>query len=478
MNRTWRALCVTVTGLLLLAGCTRPNALRVARGPGPIQPHLAALAKADPARPVSVIVQTDGNTQALIRSVAALGGKVTSTWRIIPGFAAELPAGAVQSLAAAEGVRWVSLDSPLASAAAPMRLPAATELASAYQEAVRADKVWPAGLTGAGIGVAVIDTGIADATHRDLTGRVAARATFHADATDAADWFGHGTHVAGILAGSGAASGGRYVGIAPGAQLINLKVSDDQGNATERGLLDALDWVSENRTTDNIRVVNISSTTAVAQSCATSPLCAAVEALWWDGVAVVVAAGNLGDGRDAVHYPPANNPFVITVGAIADQGTKRLQDDIMPQWSSRGLTQEGYRKPDILAPGSRIVSVAAPGSILLADHPQNQVEGDYLMLGGTSMAAPVISGIVALMLEEDPDLTPDQVKWILMDTGRRWGGQDRTDPAIVQADRAVWYSFSRTPGRANSGISRSSANPAGDADIRFHMLFWTVSPDL
>lgn len=443
-----------------------------------IQPLLLEMAKREPNQWVNVIVQTKGGHGQPEVAVRRMGGQITSQWSVISGFAARVPLRHVERLGNVAGIRWVSFDSPAEAASKALD---AKNLATAYPVAVKADKLWSQGYYGTGVTVAVLDSGIADSatrTNGDLGGRVIAQAKF-ATTSHMADKYGHGTHVAGILGGDGSASSGKYIGIAPRVNLINLKISDDLGVATERGIIDALDWVAKNHRKNKIRVVNISSTSGLAQACATSPLCAAVEQIWQRGIVVVVSAGNRGGVADAMHYPPANSPHVITVGAVWDRGTKDLSDDELASWSSRGATQDGHRKPDILAPGSQIASILADQNSVLGNaFPQNIVDGSYLVLGGTSMAAPVISGVVALMLEVDPNLTPNQVKWILTHTARLWKNQGTSDPGIVDAQTAAWYSKTNTPGEANQGVPVSTATGDGTDTTSFNMLYWATSHDL
>jgi serine protease AprX len=296
---------------------------------------------------------------------------------------------------------------------------------------VDADKVWqsPAGSwTGKGVGVAVIDTGIAgglvDFKGADGNSRVIASVVTNPAATTATDVYGHGTHVAGILAGDGSRRSpgdpldNDYVGIAPEANLVSVKVSDDAGNASVLDVIYGLQFVVDHRDDLNIRVINLSLESTQAQSYKTDPLDAAAEAAWFNGIVVVAAAGNRGTDDDAVDYAPGNDPYVISVGGVDDQGTKPVGDDVPADWSSVGKTQDGFSKPEIMAPGSGIVSTLAPGSVFTTLCPACIVGGQYIRAGGTSMAAPVVSGVAALMVQRHPDWTPDQVKATMVGTAR------------------------------------------------------------
>ncbi len=304
------------------------------------------------------------------------------------------------------------------------------------------------GLTGAGIGVAVIDSGITP-WHDDLTNRrsstsypwgnqrVSAFVDFVNGHTAPYDDEGHGTHVAGIIAGNGYDSLGQKAGVAPDASLVSLKVLDATGGGTISNILAAFDWILANHTQYNIRVVNMSVGAGIHESYWTDPLTLAAKRLVDAGVVVVAAAGNAGKNKAGqAQYggisAPANAPWVITVGASSTQGTPNRADDIVANFSSRGPTFKDWAaKPDLVAPGTGTVSLANPQSTFYATKAAALVAGDistafkpYLSLSGTSMAAPVVSGTVALMLQANPSLTPNLVKAILQYTSQRYPGYD------------------------------------------------------
>jgi serine protease AprX len=302
----------------------------------------------------------------------------------------------------------------------PTSLPAAPQstanLTNVYNHIVRATDVWnqsPKYLQGQGLTVAVVDSGFEK--NKDIGNRLLGNANFNATYHDSQDRYGHGSFVAGIIADDGTDSKGGHIGIAPKTNIINVRVSDDQGMASEADVVDALQWVNDNRTSLNIRVVNVSLNSAIAQSCDIDPLCAAVEILWFNKIVVVVSAGNNGT---STLYPPANDPFVITVGATNDMGTLSLSDDIVAQYSAYGTTSTGITKPDLVAPGTNIVGYLPNNDKLTVgkQHATNRLDNNYFRMSGTSMAAPIVSGAVALLLQDEPALTPDQVKYRLMAT--------------------------------------------------------------
>ena len=355
---------------------------------------------------------------------------------LLNGSVLDLPNGLLRSLASNPSTLRLHYDRP---AFKHDYLTSMTIGARAVQRAL--------GYTGAGVGVAVIDSGIAS-WHDDLTNRSPAiypygnqRVSAFIDLVNGQlspyDDDGHGTHVAGIIAGNGYDSNGRNAGVAPDANLVVLKVLDENGNGTISRVLEAFDWVLANHAQYNIRVVNLSVGAAIHESYWTDPLTLAAKRLVDAGIVVVAAAGNL--GNDALRQPqyggigaPANAPWVLTVGASSTNGTSTRDDDTMASFSSRGPTYLDWSaKPDLVAPGVGTVSLAAPGSSLyearstaLASGTVPTIGLPYLSMSGTSMAAPVVSGTIAAMLQASPNLTPNAVKAILQYTAQAYSGYD------------------------------------------------------
>jgi serine protease AprX len=398
------------------------------RAVGSTAPALERLAGTDAWREVEVVVQLrpGSATGEGRRLVEAAGGHVTRELPIISGLGAEMEAGRAAALAGEPAVRAVSLNGRVESSLKGGL--AANRLKTAYNQSIGATALWfkNDGQTGKGVGVAVLDTGIEGglvdfrASEQDSRSRVVASAVVNPGATSAGDSYGHGTHVAGLIAGNGAYRTGkdkldaRYAGVAPDAHLVSVKVSDEQGGASVLDVIDGLQFVLDHKDRFNIRVVNLSLNSTVAESYKTDPLDAAVEAAWFRGLVVVAAAGNRGAEAGAVDYAPANDPYAITVGGVDDRGTKDPGDDKLAAWSSRGKTQDGFKKPEVLAPGAHLASTLAPASEFARECPTCVTDGEYLQVGGTSMAAGVVSGAVALILQEHPKWTPDQVKGALV----------------------------------------------------------------
>jgi serine protease AprX len=403
---------------------------------------LSAPVAAASTRQRSIVVFAPSTTPAeRAATVRAAGGHVVRDLHLIDGLGVVATRAATVRLADRPGVRSLTADTALRPTGLVKPSQTATSatstgcvdawcsnrLATAFVQSTRADKAWTDlryHATGAGIGVAVIDTGIAgglqDFLGADGRSRVIASAVVNPDATTADDRYGHGTHVAGLVAGNGRrlAPGdplyNRYIGTAPDANLISIKASDDQGNATVMDVIAGLQFAVDFKSTYGIRVVNLSLNSAAATSYHSDPLDAAAEAAWFAGLVVVASAGNRGDAPDAVSYAPANDPFVISVGGVDDQQTKATSDDALASWSSRGTTQDGFTKPDVVAPAAHIVAPLAPGSLISTLCATCVVDGRYFRMSGTSMASPMVAGIAADLLSAHPDWTPNMVKQALV----------------------------------------------------------------
>jgi serine protease AprX len=443
---------------------------------GSASPALSHVAQAHPRKQVEVIVQLERGTAAASGRalIASHGGRVTRELHIINGFGARLRAAQAASLATAPGVRSVSLNTAVKKTNDSFEAP---HLATAYNHSIGAPIAWDEGYTGTGVGVAVIDTGIAGeladfrTSQANPASRVVASAVVNPAASTAADGLGHGTHIAGLIAGNGKnlpqsdPNNGKYVGVAPHANLIAVKAGDEHGGATVLDVIDGLQFVVDYKKDYNIRVVNLSLRSTSAQSYTTDPLDAAVESAWFSGIAVVVAAGNEGTASDAVSYAPANDPYVISVGGVDDQGTRTTTDDTVASWSSRGTTQDGITKPDVLAPGAHMVSTLAPGSDYASLCPQCVTDGAYFKVGGTSMAAGVVSGAVADIVQAHPAWTPNQIKSTLMRRGRALTSMTTSSGATVAATTVIGKEIA-----LDNVILRESPDTGANANLTANTL--------
>ncbi len=383
----------------------------------------------------SVIVT---GTKAKVDAIAARHG-LRIRKRLKTGAVLDVPAGGLGDLAA---------DVDLDALSSNYRLRAHMAVTTV---AIGADQVWEdgwaegaTGVTGEGVVVAVIDSGVANVP--ELSGRIVASMDFTVSSkrrgqrmrstSDEAPTYsseaavrslkrdpnGHGTHVAGIIAAAGENRYDDTRGVAPDAQIIDLRVLDANGDGFAGDVVDAIDWAVANRDRYRIRVINLSLGGPVLQACADDPVCQAVERAYRAGIVVVASAGN--NGKDEAGNEilggitvPGNSPFAITAGALNTKQTPWRSDDELTTYSSRGVTRFDHLiKPDLVAPGNKIRGLLAPGSTLAKEHPElviDTTEGKRLQLSGTSMAAAAVSGATALLLDYSWELSPAGARFAL-----------------------------------------------------------------
>src|SRR4051794_3547627 len=421
--------------------------LLVAAGPSSVLP---ASASVNHAEMTTVLVgRARGTGAAAEQSVRSVGGQVGHAFTVIDGFSAKVPAKSVGRLGALRGISWMS---PNRSMKMLSQYGQDSGVASAvYADSTRASKVWASGVTGTGVNVALIDTGVN--TDGDLAGQVVHAEDFTSEQNNA-DTFGHGTFVAGLIAGTGAASNGAITGEAPGAKLVSLKIAGRDGSTDVIKVLEALEWIVTFKDTYGIRIVNMSLGFDSHQSYTVDPLEFAVERVWNDGVVVVTAAGNGGNAPGTV-TAPGSDPFVITVGASNDKTTIANNDDKLATFSSSGPTSDGFAKPDLLAPGRSVVSSRSPGSNIDTSYPDSAIGATYAKGSGTSFSTALVSGAAALVLARTPGLTPNQVKSRLMSTARGMSGS--STPATGAGTLDAWgATASQDTSEANRGIRASA----------------------
>ena len=470
VRQTWLAVLVILT----LLATSMASVADAATNDFRIDPALLAQAKSNPTKNFSVIVQAastknkaDHRALAAANAIKRAKGTIGHGLSIVGGASAVLSGANLIALTRDPDVSYITADHILKGSFDPVT--GATNVTAPGVIEVNAPAAWKLGVTGRGIGVAVVDSGVAN--HSDLAGRIVASVDFTSGAPGAAivspaDPGGHGTHVAGIVAGDGTASGGAYTGIAPGANIIDVRVIGATGATNSSTVLRGLQWVLANRNTYNIRVVNLSLGAPVQVSYKQDPLAAAVEVLTFAKITIVAAAGNAGPG-DSTIATPGYDPYVITVGAIDDAGTTATLDDLLTGWSSRGPTKfDGLAKPDISAPGRKLISLRSEASTLDQLYSDRRVPGKdptkpaaYFRLSGTSMATPVVAGTVALMLERTPTLTPAQIKRRLKATATplSYGAPNVTGAGMVNVLAAVSASDIGAEA-ANARVSNSFAN--------------------
>lgn len=400
-----------------------------------ISPDLVKILASDSKEDIDLIVtfKEPAKNRRSERSLNARRVRVNHDLPLINGMAIRVPISDVAGIAASADVAYISLDRDLT--------PTLNKGRAAVQQEVQWNTM---GYDGYGLRVAVIDSGInANEAFTDGTiSRLVYQKSFIPGVTSTLDGYGHGTHVASVIAGDGEGmdlSAAKYRGMAPFADIVNLRVLDDNGAGKDSYVIAALQWITQNKADRkanlDIRVVNMSLGRPVYESYKNDPLCKAVEAVWQAGIVVVVAAGN--DGRNnqgnsngyGTINSPGNDPYVITVGASNTFGTDTRNDDMPTSYSSKGPSMiDHIVKPDILAPGNKISAVGS--GKLKANNPANVIDpaNSYMQLSGTSMATPFVAGAALLLIEKNPKYTPDQVKYLLMKNA--WRGFATTADVI------------------------------------------------
>ena len=426
MRRVFFAL-IAVTAWLALATPARVvTAPRRARLSADLQRHLQSRAR----HKARVIVHGD---RAKLRDIAARH-RLRLVRELDHEGVFEADAAEIDALAAEAGLDHLSGDAPVHSLmGVSNRSTAADQARSGTSGLLGIGSI--SGVTGQGIGIALLDSGISP--HKALGTRVVANVNFASGDSGVTDDFGHGTHIAGIITGSASAASGvtsAYAGgIAPGAHLVNVRVLGPDGTGLTSDVIAGIDWAIANRSKYNIRIINLSLGHSVMEPVAFDPLCEAVERAYRAGIVVVASAGNRGKAENGAPIlggitSPGNSPYAITVAALNTWNTVSRSDDSITTYSSRGPTRFDLGvKPDVAAPGNKVVSLQAAGSYIARTYPATRVAGTgsnaYMRLSGTSMATGVVSGGAALLLHGNRYLTPAQVK-LLLQTGSSYLPED------------------------------------------------------
>ena len=454
---------------------------------------------------VDVIIQFNQTpTDAHHQKVQSKGGKLKTKLDLIKAAHYSVPVDALDALADDPDVVYISPNRPVRGS-----------LDHAVS-AVNGDLAYASGWDGTGIGIAVIDSGVSSIydlnTDDNLSSRIVYSQSFVSGDSSTADAFGHGTHIAGIIAGNAYTSStsnyrGVYRGIAPEAKIINLRVLDSTGASTDSSVIAAIQQTITLQSTYNIRVINLSLSRGVYESYTLDPLCQAVESAWRAGIVVVAAAGNMGQysGAGTNGYAtigaPGNDPYVITVGATNTHGTGNQTSQTIASYSSKGPTAfDHIVKPDLVAPGNAIVSrMSSTGNTLVTSYPALAVypcnssrtncgaqygSARYMRLSGTSMATPVVSGVAALLLQKTPSLTPDQVKARLMKTAWKSFSSNTT---ATDLSTGIVYSIEQdtfamgagavdaSAALANTDLAPANVGAAKSPTVTYNSLTNTIS---
>ncbi len=407
----------------------------------------------------SYIVQGSGVEQ-VVRLVLKHGGTVTSRLELIDGVGALLTPEAAAQLLQEPDVNAVTPNGVVEKSGGRGGVPA-----SDYPDVAGADVVWEQGDIGSGLAVAVVDTGlgwqagIIKGVDGKVRGRIVGWKDFIGHHILPFDPNGHGTHIAGVIANTQVGEDGEWDGVAPGVSLVGVRVLDEEGVGTYEKVIQGIQWVVEHKNAYKIRVMNLSLVAHVQSPYWADPINQAVMKAWSKGITIVVASGNDGPGAMTIGVP-GNNPYVITVGAFTDNYTPMdWGDDYMAPFSAAGPTLDGFVKPDVVAPGAHMVSTMMPQSYVSKNHLANRVSAQYFSMAGTSQATAVVSGVAALILAKNPALTPDQVKYRILQTAFPW-----VDLSTTNALYSMWQQgagrvnavdavFADIQGQANSGLN-------------------------
>ncbi|AGK52188.1 S8 family peptidase [Bacillus sp. 1NLA3E] len=404
--------------------------------------------------------------------IKSIGGSIEQEVDLINGYIARVPADRLDQVKAQNGITNVSeshrVESTTQKIGEDNVIGKALGQRNTHNELIKATNVQ---YTGTGVTVAVLDSGVGAINELNVTKSVA----INPDATTTTDLYGHGTHVAGIISGDSI-----HTGVAPNTNIISVKLGTDGGYVDEVDLLLGLQWVFDYKDEYNIKVVNLSVSSTISQSYLDNPISAAVEQLWLNGVIVVTAAGNDQYNQSDINYAPANDPFVITVGALDGEGEYSASLTKLASWSKFGVTPEGVTKPELNAPGVDIVSyLSSETAILAKEHPEAVYNNNYIEMSGTSMAAPVITGAIALLLEANPDLTPNQIKYLLTQTAQPTATAGSN---IIDVEKAIGlaknkdYLNNLNLSNYNNFEQSQYINPSGNtvdySKLSWHSLEW------
>jgi serine protease AprX len=354
------------------------------------------------------VIVTASGLLSPVTAVLQVGGRVQTQFHLINAVIASIPTAAAAVLDALPGIA-VTPDAQVSLQDVPESTgPHAPS--DAFLTQTGASQLAAQGDTGQGVTVAVVDTGIDQLP--DFSGRLIGGVDLSGGRNPFSDNYGHGTFVAGLIAGDGAASNGQYSGEAPGANLVSIKVAGANGLTDLGTIIQGLQWAVDHQALYQIKVLNLSLGFQSNESTVINPLDLAVSAVWNAGITVVASAGNAGPFNGTI-LSPGDDPLVITVGALDDMGaaTDSTNGDEMTNFSSAGPTApDGWVKPDLVTSGRSVVSLAAPGSALVGEYPSAQIGPANFTGSGTSFSTAITSGAVALVLADNPGLTPNQVK--------------------------------------------------------------------
>jgi serine protease AprX len=465
-RRWWRPVLAAATGgVVALTGSAMPAAAHERTAVGPLSAAGSYIVRARPGHLADVVALLQGRQLEVHRRIG-----------IIEAVVATLPSGAAEALRAAPEVASVTADAAVSLLASTYDPVADANSLYNSETTTKVRNMWQKGITGKGIDVALIDSGVAPVAGLSDTGKIVNGPDLTPESQNAStrnlDTYGHGTHMAGIIAGhdagvvtsSASNDTTSFLGVAPDARIVSVKVADAHGNSDVSQVIAGIDWVVQHAKDPgmNVRVLNLSFGTNSTQAYTLDPLAYAAEVAWRSGIVVVVSAGNSGSGGMT---NPATDPFLIAVGATDTKGTNALSDDVIPSFSSQGL---GARLPDIVAPGVHVPSLRVPGSYIDTQYASTGAVNTRLFRGsGTSQAAAFVSGAVAQLLQANPTYTPDKIKQALRATALKLGmanpqaqgqGLVNVAPAASIPTSTVAQAFTRSTGTGTLEGSRGEVH--------------------
>ena len=467
-------LLVPVALVAAFAASARPASGSTKEPTALVPPALIRAAQAHPDQTFHVIVQAapGKSTSAAVSALAAVrettpGNAIGVRRRlaVIDGVASDVSGAQLLKLAERHDILAITADAP-----------APVDALSSLQQwpfVSGVAKSWPSVTIGLlhSPAIAIVDSGV-DPSTPDLAGRVIDSVTLTSLTPNSpGDGRGHGTFVASIAAGS--AQG--YTGALPNAPIVSIDVADDHGMALTSDVIAAADWILAHKDADGIRVANFSLHSSSPATIRFDPLDRAVERLWLSGIVVVAAAGNYATAGapSGVPFAPANDPFVITVGADDIAGSVSTTDDFAAPWSAYGYTLDGFAKPDLAAPGRYMVAAVPMTSTLVQERPDRVVAPDYMQLSGTSFATPVVSGAAAYLLALHPDWTPDQVKGALLVSAKATPSALPNSTGVGEVDAARAAAVLDPPNPNLALRQFVVPDPAGGSTPVFDAASWT-----
>jgi serine protease AprX len=460
-------------------GVTTPNS---SHGSAFVPASLLAQAQADPARIFHVIVQgTRGVRSSSVASdVTSESGRSKHVFSSISGAAVDITGKRLLRLAGHSHILSITPDQKVSTTA--------YEDAQMWSQSTDIGPLWnttdpnTGEITGPAPdapAVAVVDSGIDTSRAADFGTSVIASVNFCSLCTDNTtnDLEGHGTMVAGLLAGHT----DTYMGAAPNAPIVNVRTANANGESLTSDVIAAADWILAHKDEYNIKVANFSMAGGTPTTFRFDPLDQAVEKLWFAGVTVVAAAGNFGTGNGPVDMSmaPGNDPFVITVGALDQHQSSDPYDDDIPSWSAYGFSADGFSKPDVAAPGRYMVMPVPMGTTIPNTVPDRVVSPGYMWMSGTSFSAPIVSGAAAQILARHPDWGPDQVKGALMLTSAYLTNVDWQQAGAGEIDAAAAASLPYTPPNPNENLYAFVSTDPTTGQSSFDQAAWAsaVSTD-